>query len=157
MTRSITDSSDVATQKTNTTGRLSPILEIQPNDGTELIIAGAGERGERTEGLPIYQKLRSAANTQLPADTTFAIELEEPSDDKPKVISEPEKNIRQYRTLTLTEQQNVDFVDQVKNTLKVPGIIINDNDKLYLSVDSSAQISWADSQSIIEASYVSEV
>jgi len=156
MGRNLSNISSIATEKTNKTGVLDPILEIQPDDGTKLIIENMVQRGDEM-GLPIFAKLRSGANTQLPQDTTIALQFERPTDDNASTVSEPEENIRTYRRLSIKEQQKEEYVDAVKHMLKAAALQVDDVDKLYVSINSSAQIDWNNSELNFDEKAVREV
>jgi len=143
MSKTLSNISDIATEVQNTTGVDTPILEVQPEDGTELIIRNAVERGEQMRGIPIYAKLYDSNGNELPADTRLMLQFERPADDDATTVSEPFENTRSYRSLDVKEQQNTDYVDQVKHIIKGRGLVVTDNDTLYFSVDSSEQVDWS--------------
>ena len=156
MGKSISNISTVATERTNITGTLDPILEVQPKDGTELVIRNGVERGEQARGIPVYADLQDSNGDPLPLDTKVAIEFERPADDSPTVISEPLENIRSYRSLDIKDQQDADYVDRVKHILKGRGVLVEDTDRLYISVESSVEIDWANSRLQFDENAVTE-
>jgi len=83
MTKSISNISSLATELTNTTGVLSNILEVQPEDGTQLIFRNHVERGQQSLGIPIFAELQESAGDDLPLDTRLALQFERPADDNP--------------------------------------------------------------------------
>jgi len=156
MTKSISNISSLATELTNTTGVLSNILEVQPEDGTQLIFRNHVERGQQSLGIPIFAELQESAGDDLPLDTRLALQFERPADDNPTVVSEPLDNIRPYRALSVKEQQNEEFVDRVKNVLKGNALVVDDVDKMYVALESSAQIDWSNSRLQFDESAVCE-
>jgi len=155
--KSLSNISSIATERTNTANELTPILEVNPDNGTTLALLMGVARGEGM-GIPIYAKLRSGANTQLPEDSRLALGFETPQDDQVRVVSEPLHHIRAYRALSLVEQQNTDFIGRVKHHLKSgsSALVAEDVDTVYVLVDSSAQISWSDSSLTFEENAVRE-
>jgi len=157
MTKQLSNISSEATKLTNTTDRLTPILEWVPDSGLAWVIENVVERGDQTLGIPIFAELKSGANTDLPQNTTIALGFEGPNDDQPQVVSEKKTNIRPYNSLSIQEQQNDEFIDRVKHVLKGNALVVEDVDSFYVLVDASAQISWSDSRLTIDENAVSEV
>lgn len=157
MGRNLSNISTIATEETNTTGVLDPILKIEPKDGTRLVFKPGVARGSEM-GIPIYAELKDSNDDDLPQDTTIALQYEAPTDDNRSTVSEPKTNIRTYRTLSLKDQQNEDYTDSVKHELKgTPPHIVRDVDEFYVSIESSAQIDWSNSQLNFEEKAVEEV
>jgi len=154
---SISNISDVTTERTNTVGVLTPILEIDPEDGTSIVLINAVERGQQSAGIPIIADLRDGNDDPLPEDTQMAVEFERPNDDDATVVSIPFEDIRPYNTLSISDQQNEEYIDRVKHRLKAPGLEIEDVDSAYISIKSSAQIDWANSQLQVVPEAVEEV
>lgn len=154
---SISNISDVTTERTNTVGVLTPILEIDPEDGTSIVLINAVERGQQSAGIPIIADLRDGANDPLPEDTRVAVEFERPNDDNPTVVSIPFEDIRPYNTLSISDQQNEEYIDRIKHRLKGSALEIEDVDSAYISIESSAQIDWANSQLQVVPEAVEEV
>jgi phage gp36-like protein len=132
-----------ATEETNTTGTLSSILDLSPIDGLNIILAN---QAAGKVGIPIYAELQDSNGDDLPLDTDLALRYESPQMDQPEVVSEVRANIRPYRTLTLTEQQNEDYRDRVRQELNGPAVVVRDIDSLEVAVESSAQIDWSNSR-----------
>ncbi|MFB6302774.1 MAG: hypothetical protein ABEH78_07945 [Haloferacaceae archaeon] len=144
---------EFATQRTNTTGVRTPILEIQPDDGLLLQILNQVARGS-AEGVPIYADLKDSTGSDLPLGTSLVFEYERPEADDTRRVSEVRDNIQPYRNLTITEQQDEEYVDAVKLPLLGRALNVRDIDKWYISIDSSAQIDWANSSLYIEGNAV---
>jgi len=157
MTEQLSNISSEATELTNVTDQLTPILEWVPDNGLAWVIENAVERGDQTLGIPIFAELRSGANTDLPQDTTIALGFEGPNDDQPRVVSQKKTNIRPYNSLAIKDQQNEEYIDRVKHVLKGNALVVEDVDSFYVLVDASAQISWSDSRLTIDENAVSEV
>lgn len=147
---------EYATERTNVTGVVSPILEFQPDDGLALRIANMVARGAE-RGVPIYAKLQDSGGNDLPLGTSLRWEFEGPGDDERRKVSSVRDNIQPYRNLTIQDQQDEDYVDATKIVLGGPELTVRDVDVAYLSVESSAQIDWANSQLYVEGSAVEEV
>lgn len=157
MSRNLSNISDIATERQNTTGVMSPILEVQPQDGVTLLIENTVERGQQSRGVPIYAELKDSADNNLPQDTRMAIQFEAPTDDGPKVVSEPLENIRVYRTLSILDQQNEEYIDAIKHVLKGSALQIDDVDTMYVAIKSDTQLDWANSRLEFESDAVTEV
>jgi hypothetical protein len=157
---SLSNISNEATEENNTTGVMTPILTVEPEKGTALILSNSVERGEQRRGIPIFAKLKTGNNNDLPADTEMELQFERPSDDSPTTVSVPLKNIRPYRSLSIQDQQNRDYIDRVKHELKVSAdgdLVISDVDTLYVSINSSEQIDWSNSRLNFDEAAVREV
>lgn len=142
MTRQLSNISDEATQRTNTTGVMSPILEIQPDDGLAFIIDAMVSRGSEA-GIPIFGGFYDSNGDPLPQDTRVALQFESPNDDDRQTVTEPYEHIRDYNTLDIKDQQNEEYIDAIKHVLKGSKLVVEDVDKLYVSIESSAQIDWS--------------
>jgi len=134
-----------AIEKQNTTGRMTPILEFDPNDGILLEIMNQVMAGAEP-GIPIYAELRDSGDNDLPLDTDLVVRYEAPAMDQPQVVSEVMQNIRPYRTLNITEQQSTDYIDQVRQPLKGQKVQVRPMDTLEVAIDSSTQIDWSNSR-----------
>lgn len=154
---SVSNISDVTETLVNTVGVLTPILEIVPEDGTSIVLINAVERGEQSAGIPIIADLRDSNDDPLPEDTRVAVEFERPNDDDTTVVSIPFEDIRPYNTLSIQDQQNEEYIDRIKHRLKGPALEIEDVDSAYISIESSEQIDWSNSQLQVAPEAVEEV
>jgi len=144
-TRTLNHTSDIATQRTNTPGEMTSILEIEPDDGTlirllNLVAIGAAE------GIPIFADLNDSNDNDLPTDTELMLMAERPTDDTPVAVSVKEDNIASRNQLTIANQRDRDNIDAVKHELRGGRVNIRDKDILYVMVDSAAQIDWSNSE-----------
>lgn len=144
---------DTATERTNITGTPSPILEFTPDDGLMLELLNRAARGT-AQGIPVYAKLRDSNGDPLPLGTSLRFEYERPSDEQRNRVSEVRDNIQPFTNLTIQEQQDEEFIDSVKIPLRGNKLRVRDIDSLYLSIESSEQIDWSNSQLYIEGSTV---
>jgi len=156
MTKQLSNISDEATERTNTTGTLTPILEFEPDDGLAWIIENFVKRGDET-GVPVFGEFKDSNDDPLPQNTTMALEFEAPNDDKPRTVSEKKSNIRAYNSLSIQDQQNEEYIDRVKHVLKGSALEVQDVDKFYISILSSEQVDWANSRATIDENAVTEV
>lgn len=152
--KSLSHLSGEATQQTNTTGVMTPILEIDPDDGTmirllQMVLSG--------RGLPVYQDLRDGSDNQLPDDTEYLLRVTRPTDDDPVAVSTKEDNIAAWNKLTTAEQQNDENRDAVRLELKGERINVRYKDTLEVAVNASAQIDWSNSELYFERQGVEEV
>lgn len=154
---SLSNISDESTERTNSVDTLTPILEIEPKDGTSIIISNTAVQRGAQAGVPIFAELKDGSNDDLPADTRMAITFEGPNEESSTVVSEPFDNIRPYRGLSIKEQQNEEFIDRVKHILKGEALVVEDVDKAYVEIDSSAQIDWSNSRLQFSEQAVQEV
>ena len=148
---------DIVTERVNTPGVMTPILEIQPRDGTGIVVRNHVERGEQTAGFPIFGKFLDSNGDPLPLDTKMAVQFEGPNADNPETVTVPFDNIRAYRTLSIQDQQNEEYIDRVKHKLKGEALVLDDVDRAYLSIESSAEIDWANSRAQVAKSATTEV
>lgn len=156
MGKSISHLSDVATQRTNTTGTTTPVLEVNPEDGTKLKLHNRISTGE-APGLAVIMKLQDSNGDDLPADTEVILQAERPTDDQPVAVSVKEDNIAAWNGLSTADQRNEENIDSVKIVLVGGAVNIRDKDVLYVSVNSSAQIDWSNSEFYIVREGVEEL
>jgi hypothetical protein len=143
--RQLSHLSGVSTQETNTTGVTTPILEVDPDDGTLIGLLDRVSTGD-AEGLPIFMDLRDGSDNPLPVDTSFIVRVLRPTDDEPNAVSVKEDNIASWNNLTVAEQRNTKNIDQVKINLKGSRINVRDKDTLRFELNGSAQIDWSNSE-----------
>lgn len=148
--------SDNATEQPNIPGVVSPILEFSPDEGLALVLRNAAARGTAA-GIPIYAKLYDSNGDLLPLDSSLRIEYESPGADERRKVSEVRDNLQPYNNLSITEQQDEEFVDAIKIPLLGESLTVRDIDSFFISIESSAEIDWSNSQLYIEGSTVSEV
>jgi hypothetical protein len=155
MGRTLNHNSDIVTQETNTTGELTPILTVDPTDGTLIRLFNMVAQGAAA-GLPIYASLQDSNGNDLPVDTTMVLSAKQPGDSRRQTVSVEEDNISTYLNKTVAEQQNVDNIDAVKHELQGKAVNIRDVDDLAVEINSSAQIDWSNSSLYVERSGVEE-
>jgi hypothetical protein len=151
----ISHTSDKATQQTNVTDQGTPILVVSPIEGKMLVIEGSVGKGKES-GIPIYADLRDSNDDPLPLDTKMQLTYEMPTDDKPRVVSEPLLNIRPYRTHPISDQDSEDRIDQFKHELHGRALIVRHTDTFAVEIDSSAQIDWSNSELYFDPKAVRE-
>ncbi|MFD1588713.1 hypothetical protein ACFR9U_17175 [Halorientalis brevis] len=142
MGRQLSNISDEATQMQNTPGEMTPILELQPEDGLTWLISPNVARGNEP-GIPIFGGFYDSNGDPLPQDTKVALQFEAPNDDDRQTVTEPYRHIRDYLTLDLKDQQNEEYIDAIKHILKGRQLVVEDIDTLYVSIQSSAQMDWS--------------
>jgi hypothetical protein len=145
MSKSLSHLSSEATQQTNTTGETTPILEIDPDDGTFLRFLNRVSVGEAA-GLPIIAQFKNGGNNYLPSDTALILRAVRPTDDSPVAVSVQEDNIAPWNGLSTSEQRNEENIDSVKTQLKGAQVNIRDVDTLRVEINSSDQIDWTNSE-----------
>lgn len=151
MSKPLSNISDEATQQQNTAGVMSPILELQPEDGLAWVINDRVNRGSEV-GIPIIGGFYDSNGDPLPQDTNVALQFEAPNDDDAVTVTEPYKHIRDYLTLDIKDQQNEEYIDSIKHVLKGSQLVVEDVDRLYLSINSSEVIDWSQSGSRVTIS-----
>ena len=134
-----------ATEQTNVTGQMTPILGFSPNDGLLLTIRGG-------IGIPLVMDLRDPNGDQLPLDTKVRVEYDAPHLDTRQVVSETLSNIQAWRTLSVKEQQNEEYRDRTRVGLKdgYKAVEVRDIDELALSVESSKVVDWSQSRVYVD-------
>jgi len=140
--RNINHLSDIVEKLQNTPGELTPILKVDPEDGTMLTFLNRVQQGSAS-GLPIYATLLDSAGNDLPVDTTYVLTAKQPGDARFRPVSIKEDNISQYVNKTVSEQQDADNVDSVKVELKGRAVNIRDVDEFAVEIESSEQIDWS--------------
>jgi len=148
--------SDIASQETNTTGQMDTILAIDPDSGTRLRLSNQIPTGSAS-GLAIFFKLRDNNSNALPTDTEFLLRAERPTDDTPVAVSTKEDNIAAWNALDISDQRDQDNIDAVKVELKGSAVNIRDKDELLVSVNSSVQVDWSNSELYIVRQGVDEL
>ncbi|WP_144901357.1 hypothetical protein [Halobellus captivus] len=146
---------EYATELTNTTGQADPILAFSPDEGLLLELINRATRGS-APGIPVYMDLRDSNDDPLPIGTSVQVEFERPSDRNRNVVSEERDNIQPWNNLSISQQQDEEFVDSVKIPLLGKALQVRHIDTVYVSIESSAQIDWSNSQFYMEGSAVNE-
>jgi hypothetical protein len=149
--------SNYVTTQQNTVDQLTPVLEIQPEDGVGLVFHNSVDVGQKVAGFPVYADFVDGSGDPLPLDTEVAIGYESPTDDSLSVVSIPVSNISTYRKKSIKEQQNRDNVDSVKHELKSSRLEVRDIDTAYLLLKSSEVIDHGASEVYIDSDAVDEV
>lgn len=148
--------SEEATQKQNVTGVMTPILTFSPDDGLAFIIENRVPMGSAV-GVPIYADLRDTNGDPLPLDTEVALQYQRPTDDDWQTVSMKWRNIQNYNSRTISEQQNEEYIDRAKHELKGDRLAVRDIDMWAVSILSSKEIDWSQSKLYVEEKAVSEV
>jgi hypothetical protein len=151
--KSLNHLSDIAEQVENTTGVMSPILRIDPTDGTLLTFLNRVDVGT-AEGLPLFFKLYSdaAGTTELPNDTEVQLLAKRPEDSRLRPVSVVEDSLSVWRENSISQQRNEEIIDQTKLELQSPDgqdaarVNVRDVDEFAVAVRSSAQIDWTESE-----------
>jgi hypothetical protein len=143
--KGISHLSDIATQRTNAANVETPILEIQPDNGTMLSLLNMYPSGD-APGLPVIMDLRDSNGNQLSTGSSVVVTGQQPTDDKPVTVATKEDNIAAWNNLTVKEQRNEENIDAVKIELAGDRVNIRDKDKLFIEVESPDQIDWANSE-----------
>lgn len=168
MSRNLSNTSDIATERENIPGVKSPILTIQPEDGRAIVIDGMVANGE-DKGFPLFGTLMAQDGSEMPLDTLLAFQFESPGDDDPRTITHPYSNIRPYRTLDVDQQTSTEYVDAVKHVIKgteqalaegeMPQIAVGHLDHLHIVAESDKQVDWShpDTRLYFDKSAVTEV
>lgn len=156
MGKSLSHLSNEATQATNDTGNLTPILEIQPDSGTFLRFENRVPQGS-APGLPVIMDLRDAGDNPLPTDTKLLFRVERPEDDQPNPVTVAEYNIAAWNQLTTEQQRDTDHIDSAKVELKSSRFNVRDTDILTVDIESSAAIDWANSEFYVVREGVEEL
>lgn len=138
-----------ATEETNVTGQMTPILTLSPDDGLQMIIDNQGGRG-----VPVYASLQDSGGNDLPLDTNLTLRWNANHLDQAQVVAFTLDNIRQYRTLSIKDQQNEEYRERTRIRLKGPELVVEDIEELEVAVESSAQIDWSNSQLYIDENAV---
>jgi len=132
-----------ATEQTNVTGEMTPILKLSPIDGLMLVLA---QRAAGESGIPMYGVLKDSNGNDLPLDTELVLRWDAPGKTQPDVVSEKLENIRPWRTLSLTKQQNTDYEDQTRINLNGRKLEVLDIQNLEVAIRSSKEIDWSNSR-----------
>jgi hypothetical protein len=140
-----------ATEETNVTGQMTSILGLSPVDGLMLVIMNRAQGGA---GIPMYAELKDSNGNDLPLDTEVVLRWDAPHLDQPMVVSETLRNIRPYRTLSLTDQQSDDYRDRTRIGLKGRALEVLDTQSVEVAINSSEQIDWSNSRVEFERAHV---
>lgn len=151
MTFQLTNTSEVAEERQNAAGQRDPILTIQPEDGTALIISGMVNQGE-DPGIPIFASFYNQNGDPIDQRSDLSLRFESPGDDDPTTVTHPITNLHSYNSMDIPEQQDTEKVDQVKHVIKgtenalangdMPRIVVGHLDELHLSLESDDVIDW---------------
>lgn len=149
----------------NTPGVMTPILKIVPERGMFLRFLNNIDMGEGS-GLPLFFKLRSAADTLLPMNTDLQLQASVNGMNGRMNVSERVRSIDFWNNNSITTQQNKDNVHNAKVNLTHPesspqsgtreSIDIRDIDAFYVSVESSAVVNHDYTKFLVESDAVEE-
>jgi len=148
--------SDYVTTQENIPDKLTPVMEINPDDGVGVRLFNQVAMGEKT-GIPIYTKLRDSSGNPIAIGSRVAIGYERPTDNSVSVVSNVWGNIQPYNQKSISEQQDTDNIDSVKHALDASSLEVRDIDRAYLLVDSPDVVVPANSEIYVEQSAVEEV
>ena len=143
--KSLSNLSSEATEEQNAAGVLTPILEIEPDDGTLISLLNNVDTGSG-EGLPIIADLRDSDGNQISTNTELVLRVVRPTDDTPVAVSVREDNIAAINQLSVKEQRNEENIDSVKVELKGDRINVRDRDVLRVELDSPDVVDWSNSE-----------
>lgn len=147
--------SDVVSQEQNTPGVKTPILTVEPEDGTKIEFLNRVSVGSAA-GLPIYAKLRDSNGDPLPVGTSMVLTARKAGEDDYSNVSEVVGDIRAYNNQDISDQQNSENVDSVKVELNGELVSIRDIDDFRVELDSSVQIDWDQSEFYFDRRAVNE-
>lgn len=143
--KSLSNLSKEATEVQNAAGVLTPILEIEPEDGTMISLLNDVDTGNG-EGLPIFADLRDDNGNQISTNTGMVLRAVRPTDDSPVPVSVKDDNIAPYNQLSVKEQRNEENIDSVKIELRGDRINIRDRDVLRVELESPEVVDWSNSE-----------
>lgn len=145
---------DRVTQQTNVPDVRTPILEIDPERGTKIVVKNRVPVGT-APGVPVYAKLQDASGNDLPTDTELVFTATRPEDNDFNAVSETRGNISFYNNNSISEQQSTEKVDQAK--IELDGELhIRDVDQLNIEAEGSVEIDWNNSELFIDRRAVEE-
>ena len=133
-----------ATEKTNVPGQMTNILEFQPIDGMILTLLNRGG------GIPFQMDLRDSNDDALPLDTKVELVYDAPYLQRPQTVSETLANIGTYNRLSISQQQNEDYVEQTRVSLNGRKLVVRDIDIAAVAIDSSTEIDWSNSRIYVD-------
>jgi len=154
--KSLSNLSSEATEEQNTTGVTTPILTVDPDDGTMIRLLNMVDTGSG-EGLPLIGDLRDSNDNQISTNSELVLRAVRPTDDEPVAISVKEDNIAALNQLTVQEQRNEENIDSVKLELKGDRINIRDKDVLRVELNSPDVVDWSNSELYFYRQGVEEV
>lgn len=147
---------------TNVPGQMTPALRISPDRGNLIRVLNMVSRGEQI-GVPVYMKLKDTDGNDLPVDTTLQWEYSPSNSDSRYRVSRQVSNLAFYNNNTLSEQADVDKIDKAKQTLTEPEfegqdavrfLQWSDIEDVFVSIESSKEIDWANSIFEVEPSAI---
>jgi len=161
-------SSDQVTTYQNATGvtlKPTPILEVSPDRGKFLRFENKVIGGNT--GLPVYFDLNQADGTDLPTNTLVVFEFQMSNGDDYHRVAVPKKQISFFNSNTIPEQRDKDKRHNALIPLKYPEaadaeglrefIDVRDVDSFTVSIISSGQVSWSESEWFFDESAVKEM
>lgn len=149
----------------NTADVMTPILKIKPERGMFLRFLNNVVKGEG-DGLPLYFKLRSAADTLLPMNTNVQLQVSVSGQNGRMNVSELVRSIDFWNNNSITTQQNKDNIHNAKINLTHPesspksgtrqSIDVRDIDAFFVSIESSAVVDHTYTKFLFESDAVKE-
>jgi hypothetical protein len=154
--------SDIVTTQQNAADVFTPIITVDPTDGTLIELMNRVATGAE-QGIPFYARFKDSNDDVLPGDTSFRFVLELAGERQPLVVSEEISNIQPYNQNALTEQQNSEIIDSVKVELEAPGsdrnvrsVEVRDVDEFRVELLSSAVVDHSNSEFLFAKQAVTE-
>jgi len=156
--QTLSDGHPYATTEQNTTGQIDPVLKFSPDEGVLLRVLNHMIKGD-IAGPPVYYKLKDTNGNELPTDTFVTWQFQAPGQDDRTIIGRSRDNISPWNSQSITDQRDSDRIDSVKLPFDASPdgyVDVTHVDDLILSVDSSTQIDWSNSEFYLDAAYMRE-
>lgn len=151
----VNHNSEITETVENTPGEMTPIMIVEPENGTGLQFRNQVPQGSAT-GLPIYADLVDVNGDPLPVDTSIVLTAKQPGDAKRSAVSNAEDNISAYNNKSISEQQDALHVDSVKHELKGAAVNVRDIDEFAVEIETDVAIDWSQSSLYFERQGVRE-
>lgn len=149
----LTHTSEEATQETNQTGTMSPILKFAPNDDRVIAV----HNGE--EGVPLIGKLYDSNGDLIPADAELMYTLLASGRHIHMPASELQGTYQPWRTLDENQQRDDDrHKDNVRMRVADGGTVyFRDVDEFRLCLRSDTQVDWSQGSTVYLEEQIEEM
>lgn len=141
----------------------TPVVEVDPEQGTYLRLKNVPSPDGSVAGLPIYAKLRNSAGDHLPVTSSMYFEVIRAGEDDATKHSIKLESLEFYATNSINEQRDEDVArhaylpltaGDAANGEQVQAINVRDVDTAYFVLDSPEQIDWSQSKWFIASEAV---
>lgn len=146
---------DGVTTQANDTGHMTPILTLEPDQGTWIRILNSVSQGVKA-GLPLFLDLKDTNGDDLPSNTRLVFRVKRAGMTRAVEVSKELKSIAFWNMKDINTQQDKDQIDNTKLELAYPEasgqqnaarshVDVRDIDEFQVCIESTTQVDMSKS------------